>query len=111
MDKRSEPRCAVDETVAITTLGSSSFRQRGWVKNVSANGLGVLVKTEIPAGTAVRVDCEDAILLGEAMFCRSMEEGYFVGVQLEQILKGLSELHRQFREFREERVGPLRPGS
>lgn len=101
MDNRSEPRFAVDECVTVTTLGGHSFRQNAWIKNVSATGLGVVVQKEIDPGTVVRIERDDALLLGEAMFCRRVEDGHFVGVQLEQILRGLNELHQRIREFEE----------
>jgi hypothetical protein len=102
MDQRSEPRFAADQSVTITTLGERRFQQTAKVRNASGSGLGLVVETEISPGTAVRIEWEDTLLLGEAMYCRRMASGHFVGVQLEQMLRGLSELRECFREFREE---------
>jgi hypothetical protein len=102
MDKRREPRFAAEQRVTIVTLGERQFRQMAVIRNASGTGLGLFVKTEIPAGSVLRIELEDAIILGEAMYSRPMEDGQFVGVQLEQVLRGLGELHRRFGEFREE---------
>jgi hypothetical protein len=102
MDKRCEPRFSAEQSVAITTLGRSPHRQTATIRNASESGLGLFVKTAIPPGTALRVELDDAIMLGEAMYCRPMETGHFVGVQLEQVLHGLNELHSRFRAFAEE---------
>jgi hypothetical protein len=102
MDQRSDPRFAVDRSVTITTLGENQVRQAAQIKNASGSGLGLLVEKAIPPGTALRIEWEDAIVLGEAMYCRPMEKGHFVGVQLEQMLRGLGELRQRFRAFRDE---------
>jgi hypothetical protein len=102
MDQRCEPRFAADQSVTITALGENQFRQTAKVRNASGSGLGLVVETEISPGTALRIEWEDAFVLGEVMYCRPMENGHFVGVQLEQMLHGLSDLRRRFRAFREE---------
>jgi hypothetical protein len=61
-----------------------------------------VVQTAISAGTAIRIELEDSLLLGEAMYSRSLPDGYFVGVQLEQALSGLRELRRQAQQYREQ---------
>ena len=99
MDKRCEPRFAVDQVITITSLGEHPFRQPGKVRNSSGSGLGLVVETRIAAGTALRIEWEDALVLGEAMYCRPLENGHFVGVQLEQMLCDLSKLRQCFRAF------------
>jgi hypothetical protein len=99
MDKRREPRFATDQLVSITALGDQRFGQIAKVRNSSGSGLGLLVETQIAAGTALRIEWEDAILLGEVMYSRRVENGHFVGVQLEQVLCGLRELRRSVRGF------------
>jgi hypothetical protein len=102
MEKRCEPRFATDQSITITTLGDFRVRQTAQVKNCSGSGLGLVVQTAISAGTAIRIELEDSLLLGEAMYSRSLPDGYFVGVQLEQALSGLRELRRQAQQYREQ---------
>ena len=111
MDKRREPRFAAEQCVTIVTLGERQFRQTAVIRNASGTGLGLFVKTAIASGTVLRIELEDAIVLGEVMYCRPAENGHFAGVQLEQVLRGLGELHRCLREFREEaEEDPVKPG-
>jgi hypothetical protein len=102
MDKRREDRFEVDQEVSIATLGEHSCRQTARVRNASGSGLGLLVGTEVTPGMAVRIELEDAILLGEAMYCRPLAKGYFVGIQIEQVLRGINELRRRFQSFEDE---------
>ncbi len=83
----------------ITILGDREVRQTGRVRNASGSGLGLLVPEPIAPGTALRLEVDDDLLLGEVMYCRPQKDGCFVGVQLEQILRGLSGLRNQFRDF------------
>ena len=50
-------------------------------------------------GAALKIDLPDAVLLGEAMYCRGENGGYFVGIELEQALCGLESLNQAFRGF------------
>jgi hypothetical protein len=61
-----------------------------------------VVPVAISAGILVRIELEDSILLGEAMYSRPLPDGYFVGVQLEQAISGLRELRCQAQAYREE---------
>ena len=102
MDKRCKPRFSVEQIVAITSLGEHRLQQTGKVRNSSGSGLGLVVDTEIAAGTALRIEWDDAMVLGEVMYCRRVEAGYFVGVHLEQMLRDLSKLRHYFRAISEE---------
>ena len=55
----------------------------------------VRVPQPVAANTAVRVEIEDQILLGEACYCQSLTGGqYAIGLQLEQSLNNLDDLSR-----------------
>ncbi len=101
MEQRCEARLPDDRSLTITLLGERESRHAARVKNASGSGLGLLVATCVAPGTALRIELEDELLLGEVMYCRPMEEGYFIGVQLEQMLRGLREMRERFREFYE----------
>ena len=90
----------------MTTLGECRVRQTAQVRNCSDSGLGLLVQIAIPAGTALRIEWGNAILLGEAMYQRPAPGGFFVGVHLEHVLAGLRELKEQARRFQDAEVTP-----
>lgn len=66
----------------------------GSIRNVSGRGLGVVTEARVDPGAALRIEMEDSVVLGEAIYCRSDGEGHFVGVELDQMLVGLTELGR-----------------
>ncbi len=76
------------------------------VKNVSVRGIGVELGPRSAAGAAIKIEVEDALLLGEVIFCREDEESFFVGVELEQALFGLTELARALGAFSDSPSGP-----
>ena len=67
--------------------------------------MGLAMANPVPIGTAVKIECDDSILLGEALYCRDDGGTFFVGVELEHALYGLVELGRILREFAEESSG------
>jgi hypothetical protein len=105
MNQRREPRFAVDQLIYVTLLREPESRLPATVKNSSGRGMGLAMATPVPIGTAVKIECDDAILLGEALYCRDDGGTFFVGVELEHALYGLVELGRILREFAEESSG------
>jgi hypothetical protein len=99
MDKRREPRFQADQPVVVTVLTEPQTRMDARGKNASGRGLGLVTATPVPAGAPVRIDIENAIVLGEAIYCRDDREGHFIGVELDQVLVGLTELARNLAAF------------
>ena len=79
----------------LNILTEPPIRMAATVKNASGRGLGLVTPTPIPAGAPIRIELEDAVVLGEAIYCRSDEDGHFVGVEMDQMLVGLTELGRR----------------
>ena len=50
-------------------------------------------------GAAIRIEVDDSMLLGEAIYCRRERDGHFIGVELDQVLVGLTELSRTLEGF------------
>jgi len=99
MDLRREPRIAAEQTVVITVLGEHETHQNGRIRNASGRGLAIEAEAAIPTGTALKIDLDDAILLGEAVYCKAVDGSYLLGVELDQVLCGLTELGRRLEEF------------
>ena len=94
MDKRREPRFRADQPVAVTVLSEPAMRLEGRVVNVSGRGLGLITPIPLPPGAAIRIELDDSMVLGEAIYCRRDGDGHFIGVELDQVLVGLTELSR-----------------
>ena len=99
MEQRREPRFRADQPVVVTVLSEAEVRLQARVRNASGRGLGIVTPIPLPAGAAIRIEIEDGMVLGEAIYCRSDREGYFIGVELDQVLVGLTELARNLAAF------------
>jgi PilZ domain len=87
-------RLNVDRPVCVTGLDACPVRCTGTVRNLSGRGMRLTVPQAIPPGTAVRVDADNVMFLGEICYCVPEGSGYSVGLMLEHILTKLDELER-----------------
>jgi hypothetical protein len=94
MEQRREPRFRADQPVLVTILNEPEIRLEARVTNASGRGLGLVTPIPVAPGSAIRIEMDDSMMLGEAIYCRSDRDGYFLGVELDQILVGLTELSR-----------------
>jgi hypothetical protein len=101
MNQRRQPRLAVNQSVAITLFGEPDFSLSGRIRNLSGKGIGLEFEEFVAAGTALRIELEDALLFGEVIFYRKDGDTYYAGVELEQALSGLGELSRILLAFQE----------
>lgn len=100
------------EPVTVRILDDPDATVRGIVANLSEGeeiprGVGLLIERPIPAGTAVRVDLADAMLLGEICYCRSArpletglerESWYAAGLECEHWVPCLANLTRLLQQ-------------
>ena len=99
MNQRFEPRLETDQSVWITLFGEPDIRLPARVKNVSTRGIGLELEGPVAIGSPVKIELDDCLFLGEVIYCRQDETSFFVGVELEQALCGLSELARALGAF------------
>lgn len=106
MDQRREPRFAVNQLIAVTVLGENPRQETAQVKNASSRGLAIQIPGPVAPGTAVKIEIEDSLVLGEAVYCRPQPDGHLVGIELDQVLCGLTELGRRLQEFARSKARP-----
>ena len=109
MNQRRDSRLQTDQPIQITVFGDPDTQMPAWVKNVSGRGLGLEVEGPLAIGAALKIVAEDAILLGEVIYCRDYGGRHYVGIELEQALSGLAELAAALRSFSDESSGAERP--
>ncbi len=99
MEQRREPRFTTDQPVTVTVLGPCEQRHEAKVKNASGRGLALEMPEAVAPGTALKIELDDSVVLGEAVYCRREPESHLIGVELDQVLCGLTELGRKLQEF------------
>jgi hypothetical protein len=93
MDHRAEPRYDLNQPVTITVLGVQEIRMSGRMANVSGRGMQLLTEAPLPYNSAVKVDWDDLLVLGEVIYSEQKNPGAFVsGLQLQEALTNLQEL-------------------
>jgi hypothetical protein len=98
MGQRRDFRFDTNQPVGVTILGGASqddTHLKGCMVNLSGRGLSLTTESGIPVGSAVRIDVNDNILLGEVCHSRQTgQSGFVCGVQLEQGLTSVEDLAR-----------------
>ncbi len=94
MDSRSEPRHETDQNIQVTVLGRSELKITGQIVNLSGKGARLMLGAPIPIGTAVKIEWNQTLLLGEVCYCRPEAGGFSAGVELEHALLNTTELAR-----------------
>jgi PilZ domain len=104
MEQRAEARFAIDQPVAVMILGGKEIREKARVRNVSPAGLQLISDRVIPAGSAIKIELDNALALGEVVYCVAEGDHSVLGVKLEHVLNGLAELQRKLVEFADEPI-------
>src|SRR5579885_3417463 len=99
MDQRREPRFFANQSVVVTVLGEHEKQFPATIRNTSGRGLALEVPSAIPPGSALQMEVDDSIVLGESVYCRGADHSYLIGVQFDQMLCGLLELRKHLEEF------------
>jgi PilZ domain len=92
MNQRRELRIETEQSVWVTIFGEPDIHVRACIKNVSARGVGLQLQDPVAVGAALKITLDDALLLGEVIYCRDDEASFYVGVELEHSLCGLRDL-------------------
>ncbi|MCC6538838.1 MAG: PilZ domain-containing protein [Bryobacterales bacterium] len=111
-DQRVEPRysSSTPATALMRPLDDGSGtaprpEQTVEVVNLSGSGLRLRSPQAQAAGTLVRVDCQDVMLLGEVCYCEPDGSQFAMGVRLEHSLVHTESLERLRQRFADEEAG------
>ena len=99
MERRSEARIRTYQNVELTVLGKDGFTVSAHAIEFSGHGFQLVVTRPIPVNVPVKIEDEDWIVLGDICYCRPERSHFAVGVQIEQVLAGLHELHELNRHL------------
>jgi hypothetical protein len=83
------------ETVAaFTKLGDAEVSLRCPVLGLDGHTMRLKLSKRVDIGSAVKVEADDTLSLGEVSYCRPEGDGYVVWVELLQSLHNVAELSR-----------------
>jgi hypothetical protein len=99
MNQRREPRFQIDQFLWITVFGEPDIRLPARIKNISPRGIGLELEGPVAAGSALKFEVDDSLLLGEVIYCRDDGDSFYLGVQLEHMLCGLGDLAQAIEAF------------
>ena len=111
MEPRAEVRFAIDQRVALVILGGKEIRKTARVRNASPGGLQLMTDCSIPAGSAIEIELDNSLALGEVIYCRDEGDHSILGVRLEHVLNGLAELQRRWLEWEADTIPYLQDRS
>ena len=99
-ERRLETRFEFVEPVKVTVLGDAEQSCWGQTLNVSASGMSFTVPMFLQAGSLVKLEVHDGMVLGEVRHCRTLGESrdeYVVGLSIEHILFGWRQFYEKAR--------------
>lgn len=99
MGERRDFRFETNQPVSLTILGRYSrdadTQHPACMVNISGRGISLTTESIVPVGSAVRIDVNDNILLGEVCHSRQTGTSQFIcGVRLEQALTAVGDLSK-----------------
>src|SRR5580704_13325099 len=92
MERRREARIRADKPVELTVLGNEEASGPAQVIDFSGHGLQVVLHRPIPVNSAIKVEGEDWLMLGEVCYCRQEGIHFVAGLKIDQTLDNLHEL-------------------
>jgi hypothetical protein len=94
MERRREARIRADKPVELTVLGNQEASGPAQVIEFSGHGLQIVLHRPIPVNSAIKVEGEDWLMLGEVCYCRQEGIHFVAGLKIDQTLENLEELSR-----------------
>jgi hypothetical protein len=87
VERRTEPRFKTKQLVEIIVLGDSQTMTPALLYDVSMHGMGLVTNRPVPVGSKVKVAlANDEILIGEVCRCTPRDDGFIIGLRLQQSL-------------------------
>jgi hypothetical protein len=89
-----EIRYQPQQPVRLNVLGVVPQTLKAKIVNLTGRRASLILEKNIVAGTAVRIDLEDSMLLGEATACVADVGGFVAHIEVFEAIPSLSDLAR-----------------
>jgi len=85
VDRRTEKRLWCSDLVQVWWKDSARWRRKGLavLEDISPSGACVQLEVPLPRGARVRIKHQEWKVEGEARYCLYRDEGYFIGIKLD----------------------------
>lgn len=98
MERRKQNRLHFESDLVIRLLGDDPCDLPGRMMDVSADGMRFDCARPVAPGTAIRIDREDGMILGEVCHCSTLADGvHSIGILFHQVLSNLRDLEPLLR--------------
>jgi hypothetical protein len=105
MERRKHPRLHATQPVTLLVLGTREVIIEACVLDVSTSEVQVRSPTRLTCATHVKIENNDAVMLGTVCRCEAHDGAYRIGIQLSDPLSSLLDLELLNRAFIGPRVG------
>jgi hypothetical protein len=102
MERRQYPRFEADQEVCVTVLTEPEQQHAARLMNISGSGMRLLAPRPLAAGTLLKVEWDNTLLLGEAVYSEPVGDGYAIGMKLEHFLADTEALARLAKRLLDE---------
>ena len=90
-DQRQSQRHQLGQSAIVNVLGTASLLH-GEIRNISKGGTQLRLDQPLRAGSLLRVEYDNNLLLGEVVYCQQEQAGWVVGFRIEHTMSGLTAL-------------------
>jgi hypothetical protein len=85
-ERRRDLRFPTDDPASLLGMNPvQTERQSVRVRNVSRSGMRLWVPEPLTPGSIIQLRCKALLFTGEVRYCREAQEGYYVGVRVEDV--------------------------
>lgn len=110
MERRYDPRYPADLAVWVTDLLNPGRSAPGTIRDISNNGVSIMGTLPLNAGDIVRLDVGDSVLFGIVTYGTADASVSRVGVEVQRVLHGGSDLSQLLQRVLEEEMPTVPQG-
>jgi hypothetical protein len=97
MDRRLHKRYCTDFDVCLTIIQTGELFGPFPVSDMSVSGIGIVLPVQIAPGDTVKLEIGDSTLFGHIVYCNPEGSQFRIGIEVQQVLLGGTELSMLLR--------------
>ena len=101
-ERRRQPRISLSHRASVTDLTHQVCLDPSEILDFSGRGMALLVSKPAPVNSAIRIDWDDALLLGYVCYHEPQGDRFRMGLQLNQALSGTRDIAQLLQQLQHE---------